>query len=256
MASRPAPRQMTVLGTRRVSPSMQRVTLGGAGMADYPTGQQGGYVKLMLPPAPGSEKPIVRTYTIRHQREKEMDIDFALHGAAQDAGPATKWALAVQGGEAIALGGPGPAKPLPPGFDHYLIAGDMTALPAISVNLEAMPRDATGFAAIEVHRKEDRQTIDAPPGVAIRWLVNPEPGTRPALLVDALREAGWPQGRVHAWAACEFSAMLLLRSYLREERKLGPDEVYLSSYWKSGLTEEAHKLAKREDAEADSARQR
>jgi len=44
--------------------------------------------------------------------------------------------------------------------------------------------------------------------------------------------------------------MQALRAYLRDERGLGPDRLYISSYWKSGLTEEAHKLAKREDAEA------
>ena len=62
--------------------------------------------------------------------------------------------------------------------------------------------------------------------------------------------AGWPEGDVYAWAACEFSSMKALRSYLREERGLGADSLYISSYWKSGLTEEDHKLAKREDAEA------
>jgi NADPH-dependent ferric siderophore reductase len=101
---------------------------------------------------------------------------------------------------------------------------------------------------IEVQSEEDRQVLDAPPGVEIRWLVNPHPGTRPNLLEKALREKDWPTGRIDAWAACEFSSMRRLRTYLREERSLGAGELYLSSYWKSGLAEDAHKIVKREDA--------
>jgi len=251
MASRPAPRTMTVISTRRVSPAMLRVTLGGEGMSGYPQGQQGGYVKLMLDPLPGKDKPTVRTYTIRAQRAGEIDVDFALHETSDgDHGPATDWALAATPGSVIELGGPGPAKPLPEGRDFYLVAGDMTALPAISVNLEALARDAKGIAVIEVQSDADKQVIDAPEGVEIRWLVNPQPGTQPDLLADTLRGEPWPQGDVYAWAAAEFSAMKQLRSYLREERGLGPDSLYISSYWKSGLTEEDHKIAKREDAVA------
>ncbi|GAA5055598.1 siderophore-interacting protein [Erythrobacter westpacificensis] len=251
MASRPAPRTMTVTATRKVTPSMLRVTLGGEGMADYPEGQQGGYVKLRLDPLPGKDKPVVRTYTIRAQRDGEIDVDFVLHETPDGShGPATDWALAAGPGTVIDLGGPGPAKPLPEDRDFYLIAGDMTALPAISVNLEALPRDAKGVALLEVQDEADRQDIDAPEGVEIRWLVSPQPGTRPDLLADALREVPWPQGEVYAWAACEFSSMKQLRAYLRGEHGLGPDSLYISSYWKSGLTEEDHKIAKREDAEA------
>ncbi len=230
---------------------MLRLTLGGEGMATFPENQEGGYVKLMLAPQPGIAKPTVRTYTIRGQRAGEIDVDFALHGAAgESAGPATEWALKAQIGQTIEVGGPGPAKPLPEGFDFYLIVGDMTALPAISVNLEALDRGAKGLAVIEIQQEEDRQHIDAPAGVEIRWLVNAEPGARPNLLSSALRNDEWPQGKVYAWAACEFSAMQRLREYLRHERGLNSGELYLSSYWKSGLTEDAHKVAKREDAEA------
>ncbi|MFB0612158.1 siderophore-interacting protein [Aurantiacibacter poecillastricola] len=251
MASRPAPRTMTVIAKRKVSPSMLRVTLGGEGMVDYPPDQQGGYVKLRLAPLPGKDKPTVRTYTIRAQREGEMDVDFVLHETPDGShGPATDWALAAEPGTVIDLGGPGPAKPLPEGMDFYLIAGDMTALPAISVNLEALPRDAKGIAVLEVQDDADRQDLAAPEGVEIRWLVNPQPGTQPDLLAGALRDIAWPQGDVHAWAACEFSSMKALRGLLREERGLGPDRLYISSYWKSGLDEDNHKLAKREDAEA------
>jgi len=240
---------------------MLRLTLGGPGLDGFPAGQAGGYVKLRLPQADG--KIAVRTYTIRAQRGGEngdasgqqIDVDFALHAKSDDEadGPATEWATRTHAsngqGDQIEVGGPGPAKPLPPGHDFYLLVGDMTALPAISVNLEMLPDDARGLAIIEVLSADDKQDLACPAGVEIRWIVNPHPG-RDVVLPAAVQVTPWPDGNVYAWCASEFSTMQALRRYLREERGLGPAQLYISSYWKSGLTEEAHKDIKREDLEA------
>jgi len=247
--NRPPPRTLTVLGKQVVTPNMLRVTLGGPGLADFPAGSAGGYVKLRLFPA-GAERPVVRTYTIRHQRDDAIDLDFVLH--ADDTGrhgPATDWALAARPGDVIEVGGPGPAKPLPAGRGFYLIAGDMTALPAISVNLEALAPDARGVAVIEIQNDADRQDIAKPAGVEIIWLVNPAPGTQSAALADRLRAKDTGAPDVHGWAASEFSAMQALRTYLRAERALDRLQLYISSYWKAGLSEDEHKVAKRDDAE-------
>ena len=251
MSTRPEPRELTVLASRRLSPSMQRVSLGGPGLAGFPAGQRGGYVKLFLGEG-ASGKRIIRTYTIREQHKDRLEIDFALHGG-EAAGPATPWALSVEEGSTIMVGGPGAAKPLPDGHDFYLVAGDMTALPAIGVNLAALNRETSGFAAIEVQSEDDIQQLDAPRGFEVRWLVNAEPGTQPSLLSDTLRAVPLPQGTVAGWAACEFSSMQRLRAYLRDELQLGGGSLYISSYWKAGLVEDEHKLVKREDAEAQAA---
>lgn len=250
MTTRPEPRTLEVLSSETLSPSMHRLALGGAGLANFPAGQAGGYIKLMLPGE--GERPVVRTYTIRRQTPEALTVDFALHGQ-EAAGPATRFALEAQRGATVKIGGPGPAKPLPPGRDFYLVAGDMTALPAIGVNLEALDRGATGHAAIEIQSEADRQPIDAPPGVTIEWIVNPQPGLAPELLVEAMRAAELPDGNVAAWAACEFSSMRALREFFHGELGLGGDDLYISSYWKHGLEETKHKVLKREDAEAQAA---
>ena len=246
--NRPAPRIFEVADSRLVTPNMRRITLGGPRLETFPAAQAGGYVKFNLGGEDGG-KPVIRTYTIRHQRADGLDVDFALHGVANGtAGPAADGAGGVQGGETGAGGGPGPAKPLPPDMDLYVIAGDMTALPAISVNLEALDKGARGYAVIEVQSEDDRQDIDHPSGVELIWLVNPHPGKAAELLADRVRALPWAEGEVYAWAACEFNAMKALRRYLREERGLGPDRLYISSYWILGSTEEGHKKIKGEDA--------
>jgi NADPH-dependent ferric siderophore reductase len=248
--NRPPPRTFTVIGSHQLTPNMLRVTLGGPGMDGFPPGQQGGYLKMRVPSLEDPTRLIVRTYTIAAQRGAELDVDFALHGGAADAGPATHWALTAQPGSLVEAGGPGAAKPLEPGADHYLVAGDMTALPAIAANLAALPADARGTVFLRVTAEEDRQPLAQPAGVAIHWLVHPQPGEDGDLLADALRALPWPDGEVQAWVAAEFSAMKALRQYLREERGLGPNRLYISSYWKAGLTEDGHREAKREDSMA------
>lgn len=246
---RPPPRTYTVLGKRLVTPNMLRVTLGGPGMDGFPPGRQGGYIKLRVPSIGDPDRLVVRTYTISAQRQGELDVDFALHGGPDDAGPATRWALTAVPGTNIEAGGPGEAKPLDTEANFHLIAGDMTSLPAIACNLAALPAHARGHVVIEIASDGDRQDIACPEGMEIVWLVNPQPGSQPDLLASHLRAVAWPDGQVHGWAACEFSAMRALRSYLRDERGLGPDRLYISSYWKAGLTEEDHREAKRSDAQ-------
>lgn len=246
---RPPPRTAIVLAKRQVTPNMLRVTLGGPGLADFPQGSAGGYIKLRLFPDGAGGPVTVRTYTIRHQHAGRIDVDFALHTDDKgNHGPATRWAMHAAIGDTIEIGGPGPAKPLPDGHDFYLVAGDMTALPAISVNLEQLPANAIGYGIIEVQCEEDRQDIQVPPGFDLDFIVNPVPGTGAAAMLARVRAAAPRVGEMYVWAASEFETMRALRSFLRDELGLGRDQLYISSYWKAGLAEDDHKRIKSEDA--------
>lgn len=244
--ARPAPRTLQVIASTFVTPHMLRVTLGGAEIASFPADQESAYIKLMFT-APGSDKDLVRTYTVRQQRANEFDVDFVLH---HDAGPAAAWAKSARPGDHIVVGGPGPKKLVDNSADWFLIVGDMTALPAISVNLEQLPADARGHAVIEIIDAQDIQPLRHPPGIHLHWLVNPHPGEDSQVLVSQVRGLEWLPGQPSIWAACEFSGMRALRRYLREERQVDRRSLYISSYWKLGSSEDQHKLAKREDADA------
>lgn len=246
---RPEPRNLKVIKTVRLTPNMHRVTLGGEGFADFPSNRDGGYIKLRLSD-PKTDKSLVRTYTIRSQTEHDIDVDFALHGTKETSGPATDWALNAVPGDMIMVGGPGPAKPLPEGTGPFLLVGDMTALPAISVNIENLPHDATGHAVILIREKSDEQTLTVPTGMKVQWIVEADLGTNPDVLNKAVRGIPAIDALEYAWVACEFEAMKLLRQYLRVEQSFGKDRLYISSYWKRGMVEDEHKKAKREDSGA------
>lgn len=244
--SRPAPRTLTVTASHYVTPHMLRITLGGAEISTFPVDQESAYIKLIYPQE-DNPKGLMRTYTIRHQRSDSFDVDFVLH---EDAGPASTWAKSAQVGDSILVGGPGPKKLVDNTADWFLLVGDMTALPAVSVNIEQLPANARGYAVIEVMDERDIQPLVHPPAFSIHWLINPHPGENSQLLVKRIRQLEWLPGRPSVWAACEFSGMRELRRYFKEERQVAREELYLSSYWKLGSSEDQHKAAKRADAEA------
>ncbi len=242
--NKPAPRELTLLHKQPITPNMLRLTLGGSGMDNFPADQASAYIKLMFP-QPANARPIVRTYTIRAQRDTatggEIDVDFVVHA---DAGPASSWAMTAEPGDQILIGGPGPKKLVDNHADWFFIVGDMTALPAISVNLEQLPDTARGHVVIEVIDAADMQTLQAPANMQIHWRVNPHPGTDASGLLDRVQQLPWLSGRPSIWCACEFSSMRALREHFRAQPEVDRENLYISSYWKLGAKEEEHKVLK------------
>ena len=241
----PATRELEVIRATDLTPHMRRVTLGGLKQADFPADQASAYFKFLFP-QPGRDKPLMRTYTIRHQRDDEIDVDFALH---EPAGLASHWAMTVQPGERIEIRGPGPKKMVNFEADWFLLVGDMTSLPAISVNLAELPADARGHALIEVTDASDIQQLDCPEGIELHWQVAPEPDPSGQRLLEAVAQLNWLAGTPSVWVACEFNSMRALRQHFRQNADLPKSHFYISSYWKMGVNEDDHKTVKRQDTE-------
>jgi NADPH-dependent ferric siderophore reductase len=249
-----------VVNVLDVSPHIRRITLGGGSLADFPEGYESGYVKLMFPQE-GEDafsdsivgglirgnKPRVRSYTILAHDEatSQLTLDFVIHG---DNGPASAWASRAQIGDAVTLRGPGGTKLMKPSADWFFLAGDLSALPALSVNLQRLPRDATGYACIEIISAEDKIKLDAPPGIKLSWVINPRPDVPNSILIDAIRLQPWLIGNAEVWFAGEFDAMRAARRYFKQERGVVKGHIYASSYWKIGATDESNKIAKRKES--------
>ncbi|MFI6444095.1 siderophore-interacting protein [Kitasatospora sp. NPDC050543] len=255
-----------VVRSRRLGPTMVRVTLGGEQLRAFASGGRDQSFSLFLP-HPGQDAPVLpveagegwfhewralpedvravmRSYTIREQRTDtaggtELDVDFALHG---DLGPASRWAATAGPGERVILLGPAVAdnrsvgfRP-PDGTDWMLIAGDETALPAIGGILDQLPAGARARVWIEVPHAEDIQDLPCAGEVAATWLVREHAGTAP--LLNAVRAAELPQGTPYAWIAGESGAVKALRRHLVGERGFDRRSVTFSGYWRLGASEE------------------
>jgi NADPH-dependent ferric siderophore reductase len=240
--------KLNVINKAFYTPNMIRIILGGDDLKEFPEGFESGYVKLLFDQ--GGEKPLTRSYTIRafDKTTYELTLDFVVH---EDGGPASTWATNASVGDSINISGPGPAKLVDFSADWFFIAGDMTALPAMSVNLEKLPKAATGYAVIEIIDEADKIEIDLPENIEVHWVVNPHPHKENTVLADAVKALPWKEGVPNVWVASEFEAMRSLRHYFKKERGVGRGQIYASSYWKIGETDEGNKRAKRLDAEAE-----
>lgn len=246
--SKPSPRVLEVKCIADITPNMRRITLGGEGMKNFPADQESAYIKLMFAQEAG-QKPIMRTYTIIQQRADEMDVDFVLHGLNHKGaeGPASHWAKTTQVGDTILIGGPGAKKHINHEADWFLLAGDMTALPAITVNLAKLPEDAVGYAVIEVLSEDDIQSLKKPKDIEIEWVVNAIASDSHYPILERIKALDWLGGTPAVWAACEFNSMRALRRYFKE-KEVTKSHLYISSHWKLDSSEDEHKIVKREDA--------
>jgi len=244
--SKPVPRTLEVIRSAYVTPHMLRVTLGGSELAGFPEDQESAYIKLIFPQH-GESRPLMRTYTVSAQRSDEIDVDFVLHAAD---GPASAWARKAKPGDQIVVGGPGPKKLINKDADWYLLVGDMTALPAIAVNLAQLPEDARGYAVLEVVAEGDIQTLQHPENIEIHWVINATPDSDSSTLLQRVEQLCWLAGQPAVWTACEFHSMRALRTYFKQQRQVLKSHLYISSYWKINSTEDQHKIAKRDDAQA------
>jgi NADPH-dependent ferric siderophore reductase len=263
-----------VLRGEELSSHMVRVVLGGSGFDTFtPNAFTDSYVKLVfvsddvdvtgLPhpltldsfaDLPAEKRPAVRTMTVRRADPvaREIAIDIVVHGQHGVAGP---WAAAAEPGQVAFLMGPGGAYAPNPAADWHLLAGDETALPAISVALEALPADAIGRAFIEITGPADEIPLTAPDGVQLNWiyrggradLIPEDRAGDHAPLIEAVTTSQWLPGQVHAFVHGEAQAVMHnLRPYLRKDRQVPANRASVSGYWRRGRTEETFRQWKKE----------
>jgi NADPH-dependent ferric siderophore reductase len=270
-----------VLRSEEVTSHMVRVVLGGSGFDTFtPSEFTDSYVKLvvvaddvdvagLLRPLtldsfadlPAAKQPVVRTLTVRRAdpAAREIAIDVVVHG---EHGAAGQWAATAEPGRPVYLMGPSGAYAPDPAADWHLLAGDESALPAISVALEALPANAIGQVFIETAEPEDEIPLTAPDGVQINWiyrggradLVGEDRAGDHAPLIEAVKSAPWLPGQVHSFVHGEAQAVMHnLRPYIRKDREVAAKWASISGYWRRGRTEETFRQWKKELAAAEAA---
>ncbi|MFD3516174.1 siderophore-interacting protein [Streptomyces sp. NPDC058657] len=267
--------RLSVLRTRRLSPSMLRVTFGGdaeAGedLAGFASGGRDQSLSLFLP-HPGQDAPVLppetdpdwftsyramdagvravmRSYTVRAQRPEagEVDIDFALH---PDGGPACRWAENAVAGRRVTVLGPALADNTGVRFrpaddtDWVLVWADETALPAASAALEQLPAGTPARVWISVPHPDDAVALTTAADAEVTWLVAGD-GARDPL--EAIGAAELPAGTPYVWIAGESSSVKALRRHFVRERGHDKQRVTFTGYWRRGLSEDALREAPEE----------
>lgn len=256
---------LSVVRTEWISPHLVRVVAGGPGIAAFhDNGMTDKYVKLVFVPAelqlappydvpalrdslPVESWPVVRTYTVRwcDAEAGELAIDFVVHGDEGIAGP---WAATARPGDPLVFSGPGGAYSPDPEAAWHVLAGDLSALPAISSALEALDESARGIAHLLVATADDVVDLAHPDGVTLNWIVEDSSAAaadRTSSLADAMDSVDWPEGDVQVFAHGEREAIKVVREVVRR-RGVPRSRLSLSGYWARGRTEDAFQAEKRE----------
>lgn len=282
-----------------LTPSFRRFTFSGSALADFADPGMDQRIKLILPGLSGGlaamptgadwyqrwcalaaeERPTIRTYTTRRVRRErcEVDLDMVVHEAL---GPAARWiAEAAVGAEVLLLGPVASHNKLGLGFvppkrvGQFLLAGDETAAPAISVILEQLPASSSGMVVLELPDPADVAYLPRHPGFEQRLLSRVSESSRNESLVqevstassalvsagrvtlveeiDVDRELLWevpraprggaalPSAPLYAWLAGEAAGIKSIRRQLVGEAGLDRRAVSFMGYWRKGRAEGA-----------------
>ncbi len=245
----PTFRRLEVSRTVEVSPRLVRVTLTGSELAGFEVPAPAASVRLLLPSVgadlvvptwngnefllPDGRRPVIRTFTPRRLDldldRLELDLDLVVHGQ----GPASDWAGATRPGDAVAVSGPGRGYVLDPAVHDYVLAGDETAIPAVSQLLEVLGASVSVRVHLEVADPVAELDLPHHPGATVTWWPNAS-GAAPG---DALRRAVAatelsPDTRI--WVAGEAAAVHRIRRDLFEERGVPRSRATVRGYWKLG----------------------
>lgn len=228
-------RPVEVRRVEALSPLLRRVTLAGSELDGFTIDEPAASVRLLLP-APGPDlvvptwngneflladgrRPVIRTFTPRAARPSELDIDIVIH----DGGVASNWVAGVEPGAPAAVSGPGRGYVIDPEVGRYLLAGDESAIPAISQLLEALAPEVEVRVVIEA-RPAARLALPAHPGSTLEWCSSVVERVIALDISDAER----------VWAAGEAAAMQRIRRHLFDERGIPRSHTTIRGYWKHG----------------------
>jgi len=249
-----------VLRRELLSPSAVRIVFGGTDLVKLASGGRDQRFKLFLPQphqravmvprgedwyprwraADPATRAVMRTYTVREQRDGEFDVDFAVHDTVS-AGPASTWARHARPGDRAVVLGPVVAdnggvdfRP-PQDTDWILLTGDETAVPALAGILTFLGASTAAplpvRAWIEVHDAADVRDLPRAAGAEVTWLVG-------GGVLEAVRAADLPGGTPYAWVAGESGVIRAIRRHLVGERGIDRHRVMFTGYWRRGATED------------------
>lgn len=252
-------RHVTVVDVVPRGGRLVRLTLAGAELEGFDPGLPAASVRLLVPdpsergdgalPPPtgpvalptwnGNEflradgtRPPIRTLTpVRFDpTTNRLDVEIVLHGE----GPLATWAAGAPVGDPTAVSGTGRGYAIDPTAPAFVLAGDESAIPAMSVLLAALAAEVPAIPVttiVESSGPTATVTLPSHPSATTSWVSSgPRPGDALGAAVAALE---LPDG-VRIWAAGEAAGVHRLRAHLFAERGIPRAHAVVRGYWKVG----------------------
>ncbi|MGO3886173.1 MAG: siderophore-interacting protein [Mycetocola sp.] len=175
-----------------------------------------------------------RGYTVVDVRPEDgtFALEFVLHDVA---GPAGDWARQITTGTQTEVALTPAHISLPEGTTEVILAGDVTALPAINSWLDSIPDSVSAHVYVEDGHDDREQLPRSERSGTTAWTwVTPgtERGTELARAVQAQHPSG--HASLYAWAAGEKSLIKQLRPVFRDGLGLDRSRHFTQFYWIEG----------------------
>ena len=224
-----------------LTPKTRRIVFVSPELADFVSLGADDHIKVFAPDPASPQGVAMRDYTPRafDIAGRALTIDFVLH----EAGPASDWAREARPGDTLDIGGPRGSMVVADDFDHYLLVGDETALPAIGRRVEGLRPGVPVTTIVVVDGPEEAQAFETRADLRPVWLFRSEAGGDDAgRLLDAGRRWAPPPGDGYVWIGAEARAARALKTHMLEERGHPKAWLKASGYWVRGRAGESEKL--------------
>lgn len=242
-------RKLEVLDISRPTPQLCRLLVGGRELDGFVSLAPDDHVKVLFPALgqaepvvpeivdghvvwpKGEARPITRDYTPVHYDEAAgtLELHIVLHGT----GHAASWAEGASVGDMLAVAGPRGSH-VPQRRPHrLLLAGDATALPAITRWLRELESETQVQAVIEVSDAREERALPTRARSDVQWVHRSgHPGQA---LQAAIERATLLRDLDYAWVAGETLAVRNIKQQLMERSKLTAGRISARGYWKRGV---------------------
>ena len=217
-------REVEVVDIHPVGTSMVSITFQGDTLEDFVSASFDDHVKFMFADSAGEQEHSDYTPSRYERAARRQTIEFVSHAG----GKASDWARQASLGDRAGIAGPRGAMIIPPDYDWHLLAGDVTALPAIHRRLEELPEGTEAVVVVQVSEAADRRDFRSRARLNVQWVETPEQ------LIAAVRALSLPASEGFAWGAGEAAVMRELRDVLAGEKGIPKEAMRVSAYWKKG----------------------
>ncbi|MHA4866553.1 siderophore-interacting protein [Duganella sp. PWIR1] len=214
-------RELQVVDVRHLTPDYVSVTFKGETLHDFVSSSYDDHVKFLI------SDEVRRDFTPRSydNEKRELTIEFALHAT----GAASDWARQAEPGQSAVVAGPRGSMIIPMDYAWHVLAGDVTALPAIRRRLEELPAGAQ-VQVLVAGPEASALSFDSAAQVTLQRF-----GDVQALLA-AIRAMALPAGEGFFWFAGEAAVAAQVRDAVFGDKGHPREAARISAYWKQGAS--------------------
>jgi NADPH-dependent ferric siderophore reductase len=169
-----------------------------------------------------------RYYTLRSLAKGLLTLDVVVH----EEGLVTEWAQTDCVGDVVGLSSPKGSFDPPPDADWVVLAGDLTALPA-------MARITESVTGVTVHAEVEDEPLSNYFAAPVTWH-HAEPGE--SGLAEIVRGLEWPSGTGYFWMGGESAQMRDIRRHLRHDLGWDTRHYDVMGYWSGSRGRQTRKV--------------